>query len=141
MHMYPDLKNKNEDTIVHDYVHDIFKETFRDPNWDYLVIKFEIFGIQSLTWFFTFTCSLFNRANTESLSSREHWETYERPKGRKPDITIYRIMKKGVSEECKVECEEQCFVEVKHFSITRNSKIGGYNLFKVAILCQGTLIE
>lgn len=32
MHMYPDLKNKNEDTIVHDYVHDIFKETFRDPN-------------------------------------------------------------------------------------------------------------
>ncbi|PKC10468.1 hypothetical protein RhiirA5_414340 [Rhizophagus irregularis] len=47
-------------------------------------------------------------------------------------------MKKGVSEECKVECEETCFVEVKHFSITRNSKIGGYNLFKVAILCQGT---
>ncbi|CAG8813866.1 12840_t:CDS:2, partial [Gigaspora rosea] len=77
-------------------------------------------------------------ANTESLSSREHQAIYGRSKGRKPDITIYRVMKKDKKEEtCKVECEETCFVEAKHLSVTRNSKIGGCNLYKVAILCQG----
>ncbi|RIB13188.1 hypothetical protein C2G38_1754810 [Gigaspora rosea] len=114
MHMYPDSRNKNEDTFVHDYVHDVFKEMFRDPNYE-------------IIW-----------ANTESLSSREHRATYGRSKGRKPDITIYRVMKKDEKEEtCKVEREETCFVEAKHLSVTRNSKIGGYNLYKVAILCQG----
>ncbi|CAG8579769.1 25823_t:CDS:10 [Gigaspora rosea] len=53
-------------------------------------------------------------ANTESLSLRKHQE-----------------------ETCKVEREEACFVEAKHLSDTRNNKIGGYNLYKVAILCQG----
>ncbi|CAB4388231.1 unnamed protein product [Rhizophagus irregularis] len=114
MHMYPDSRNKNEDTFVHDYVHDAFKEMFRDPNYE-------------IIW-----------ANTESLSSREHRATYGRSKGRKPDITIYRVMKKDDKEEtCKVEHEETCFVEAKHLSVTRNSKIGGYNRYKVAILCQG----
>ncbi|CAG8788036.1 17595_t:CDS:2, partial [Racocetra persica] len=107
-------RNKNEDTFVHDYVHDVFKEMFRDPNYE-------------IIW-----------ANTESLSSREHRATYGRSKGRKPDITIYRVMKKDEKKEtCKVEREETCFVEAKHLSVTRNSKIGGYNLYKVAILCQG----
>jgi len=47
-------------------------------------------------------------------------------------------MKKDDKEEtCKVEREEICFVEAKHLSVTRNSKIGGYNRYKVAILCQG----
>jgi hypothetical protein len=32
--MYPDSRNKNEDTFVHDYVHDAFKEMFRDPNYE-----------------------------------------------------------------------------------------------------------
>ncbi|CAG8715272.1 17584_t:CDS:2, partial [Racocetra fulgida] len=46
-------------------------------------------------------------------------------------ITIYRVMKKDEKEEtCKVEREETCFVEAKHLSVTRNSKIGGYNLYK-----------
>ncbi|CAG8491832.1 8038_t:CDS:2 [Funneliformis caledonium] len=114
MHMYSDSRNKNEDTIVHDYVHDTFKEIFCDLNYE-------------IIW-----------ANTESLSSREHRATYGRSKGRKPDITIYRIMKKEESEETyKDEREEACFIEVKHFSVTRNSKIGGYNLYKVTIFCQG----
>ncbi|RIA93947.1 hypothetical protein C1645_735133 [Glomus cerebriforme] len=73
-------------------------------------------------------------ANTESLSSREHRATYGRSQGRKPDITIYRIMEK---DESRGKREETCFVEAKHFSVTKNSKIGGYNLYKVAILCQG----
>ena len=47
-------------------------------------------------------------------------------------------MKKDNKEEtCKVEREETCFVEAKHLSVTRNSKIGGFNRYKVAILCQG----
>ncbi|EXX64043.1 hypothetical protein RirG_146590 [Rhizophagus irregularis DAOM 197198w] len=65
MHMYPHLRNKNEDTVVHDYIHDTFKEIFRDP-------KYEI------VW-----------ANAESLTSREHRAIYGRSQGRKPDITIY----------------------------------------------------
>lgn len=76
-----------------------------------------------------------NRANAESLTSREHRATYGRSQGRKPDITIYRITEK--EETCRGKREEACFVEAKHFSVTKNSKIGGYNIYKVAILCQG----
>ncbi|PKY57194.1 hypothetical protein RhiirA4_478099 [Rhizophagus irregularis] len=65
MHMYPHLRNKNEDNVVHDYIHDTFKEIFRDP-------KYEI------VW-----------ANAESLTSREHRAVYGRSQGRNPDITIY----------------------------------------------------
>ncbi|CAG8623940.1 11862_t:CDS:10 [Funneliformis caledonium] len=106
MHMYPSSRKKNEDTVVHDYVHDTFKEIFRDPNYD-------------ISW-----------ANTESLTSRSHRANYGRSQGRKPDIIVYRIVERD-------KYEETCFVEAKNFSITRNSKIGGYNLYKVAILCQG----
>lgn len=70
------------------------------------------------------------RANGQSQSSKEHRMTYGRTQGKKPDTVVCRIVQKG-------EHEESCFVEAKHFSITRNSNIGGYNLYKVAILCQG----
>jgi hypothetical protein len=44
-------------------------------------------------------------------------------------------MEKDIDEKtCK--CEEACFIKVKHFSVTKNSKISGYNLYKVAILYQ-----
>ncbi|CAG8696059.1 16169_t:CDS:10, partial [Funneliformis caledonium] len=79
MHMYPDSgKNENEDTVMHEYIHDTFKETFRDSNYD-------------TVW-----------ANSESLSSKDFRSTYAKP-----------------------------------FSVTRTSKVGGYNLYKVAIFCQG----
>ncbi|CAG8683240.1 5240_t:CDS:10, partial [Funneliformis mosseae] len=106
MHMYPSSRKKNEDIVVHDYVHDTFKEIFRDSNYD-------------ISW-----------ANTESLTSRSHRANYGRSQGRKPDIIVYRIVERD-------KYEETCYVEAKNFSITRNSKIGGYNLYKVAILCQG----
>jgi len=51
-------------------------------------------------------------------------------------------MKKGEKEETyKVEREEACFVEAKHLTVMRNSKIGGYNRYKVDILCQGASTE
>ncbi|CAG8719895.1 2800_t:CDS:10, partial [Racocetra persica] len=68
MHMYPDSKKRNEDTVVHDYIHDIFKEIFCDPDYD-------------IIW-----------ANIESLSSKSHCTTYGRSQGRRPDVTLYRIM-------------------------------------------------
>src|SRR4051812_37984744 len=55
---------------------------------------------------------------------------YGRTRGKNPDMVVCRIIEKD-------EHEESCFVEAKHFSITRNSNTGGYNLYKVAILCQG----
>ncbi|CAG8555424.1 10637_t:CDS:10 [Funneliformis caledonium] len=69
-------------------------------------------------------------ANGQSPSSKEHRMTYGRPQGKKPDMVICRILEKG-------EREESCFVEAKHFSISRNSDIGGYDIYKIAILCQG----
>ncbi|CAG8643684.1 7138_t:CDS:2, partial [Paraglomus occultum] len=69
-------------------------------------------------------------ANGQSLSSKEHRMIYGRTQGKKPDMVVCRIIEKG-------EHEESCFIEAKHFSITRNSNNGGYNLYKVAILCQG----
>ncbi|CAG8591689.1 21150_t:CDS:2 [Cetraspora pellucida] len=78
--MYPDLKKRNEDTVVHNYIHDIFKEIFRDPNYD-------------IIW-----------ANIKSLSSRNHRSSYGRTQGRRPDATLYRIMDDGdLEEECFVE--------------------------------------
>ncbi|CAJ0883199.1 20596_t:CDS:10 [Entrophospora sp. SA101] len=64
MHLYPSLRQKNEDTVVHDYVHDTFKEIFRDSNYD-------------ISW-----------ANTESLTSRSHCANYGCSQGRKPDIIV-----------------------------------------------------
>ena len=33
--MFPDsIKDENEDTVMHEYVHDTFKETFRDSNYE-----------------------------------------------------------------------------------------------------------
>ncbi|CAG8635075.1 1559_t:CDS:2, partial [Rhizophagus irregularis] len=55
-------------------------------------------------------------ANSESLSSKDYRSTYGRSQGKKPDPTIYRIIEKG--------------------EFTRTSKVGGYNLYKVAIFCQ-----
>ena len=49
---------------------------------------------------------------------------------KKKQTTIYRIIEKG-------KREESCFIEAKPFSVTRTSKVGGYNLYKVAIFCQG----
>jgi len=72
------------------------------------------------------------RANGQSQSSKEHRITYGRAQGKKPDMVVCRIIEKG-------EHEESCFVEAKHFSITRHSNIGGYNLYKVAVLCQGSI--
>ena len=44
--MYPDSgKDENEDTVMHEYIHDTFKETFRDSNYDtvwYVLCKFMI---------------------------------------------------------------------------------------------------
>uniref|UniRef100_U9UCS3 Uncharacterized protein n=1 Tax=Rhizophagus irregularis (strain DAOM 181602 / DAOM 197198 / MUCL 43194) TaxID=747089 RepID=U9UCS3_RHIID len=37
--------------------------------------------------------------------------------------------------------KESCFIEVKHFSITRSSNIWGYNLYKVAILYQRIFVR
>ncbi|POG76766.1 hypothetical protein GLOIN_2v1837963, partial [Rhizophagus irregularis DAOM 181602=DAOM 197198] len=108
MHMSNSEKVNNEDTVMHEYIHDTFKETFRDSNYDTI-------------W-----------ANDESLSSKYHRATYGRNKGKKPDMVLYRIIENG-------EREESCFIEAKHFSITRNSNIGGYNMYKVAIFCQGGL--
>ncbi|CAB4487463.1 unnamed protein product [Rhizophagus irregularis] len=108
MHMSNSEKVNNEDTVMHEYIHDTFKETFRDSNYDTI-------------W-----------ANGESLSSKYHRATYGRNKGKKPDMVLYRIIENG-------EREESCFIEAKHFSITRNSNIGGYNMYKVAIFCQGGL--
>ncbi|CAG8524918.1 22725_t:CDS:10 [Cetraspora pellucida] len=46
-------------------------------------------------------------ANTKSLSSKEHRATYKHSKGRKPNITIYQVMKKDEKEETyKVEYEK-----------------------------------
>ncbi|RGB23292.1 hypothetical protein C1646_677219 [Rhizophagus diaphanus] len=107
MHMFPNSgKDENEDTVMHEYVHDTFKETFRDSNYH-------------TVW-----------ANSQSLTSKDYRSTYGRSQGKKTDLTIYRIMEKG-------EREEFCFVEAKRFSVTRISKVGGYNLYKVAIFCQG----
>ncbi|CAG8593354.1 8239_t:CDS:10 [Acaulospora morrowiae] len=108
MHMYPDSgKDENEDTVMHEYIHDTFKETFWDSK--YVTV-----------W-----------ANSESLSSKDYRSTHGRSQ-EKIDITIYRIIEKG-------KCEESCFVEARPFSITRTSKIEGYNLYKVAVFCQGAI--
>jgi len=105
--MYPDSgKYENEDTVMHEYIHDTFMETFRDSNYD-------------TVW-----------ANSESSSSKDYRSTYGRSQGKKTDLTIYRIVEKG-------EHEESCFIEAKPFSVTRTSKIGGCNLYKVAVFCQG----
>jgi len=105
--MFPDsIKDENEETVMHEYVHDTFKETFRDSNYE-------------IIW-----------ANSQSLSSKEQRATYGRSQGKKTDMTVFRIVEKGVREET-------CYVEAKSFSVTRKSKIGGYNLYKVAIFCQG----
>jgi hypothetical protein len=56
--------------------------------------------------------------------------TYGRTQGKRLDMMICRIFEKG-------EHEESCFVEAKHFSISRNNEICGYNVYKTAILCQG----
>ncbi|GES85098.1 hypothetical protein GLOIN_2v1837963 [Rhizophagus clarus] len=70
MHMYLSNSEKvnNEDTIMHEYIHDTFKETFRDSNYDTI-------------W-----------ANGESSSSKYHRTTYGRNKGKKPDMVLYRII-------------------------------------------------
>ena len=34
MHLSDVKKVNNEDTVMHDYIHDTFKETFRDSNYD-----------------------------------------------------------------------------------------------------------
>ncbi|CAJ0644059.1 7085_t:CDS:2 [Entrophospora sp. SA101] len=57
-------KYRDKDTVVHDYVHDTFKEIFRDSNYD-------------ISW-----------ANTESLTSRSHCANYGCSQGRKPDIIV-----------------------------------------------------
>ncbi len=55
--------------------------------------------------------------------------TYGRTQRKKPDMVVCQIIEKG-------EYEESYFIEAEHFLIIRNSNIGGYNLYKVAILCQ-----
>ncbi|GBB95546.1 hypothetical protein RclHR1_02560006 [Rhizophagus clarus] len=65
--MYPDPRNKNEDTIVHDYVHDTFKEMFYDSNYE-------------IIW-----------ADTESIFSREHGSTYGRSKAKSDPTTFARL--------------------------------------------------
>lgn len=60
MHMFPDsIKDENEDTVMHEYVHNTFKETFRDSNYE-------------IIW-----------ANSQSLSSKEQRATYGRSQGKK----------------------------------------------------------
>ena len=34
MHLYKPRKENNEDTVMHEYIHDTFKETFRDSNYE-----------------------------------------------------------------------------------------------------------
>src|SRR5947209_18148057 len=34
MHLSDSRKENNEDTVMHEYIHDAFKETFRDSNYD-----------------------------------------------------------------------------------------------------------
>ncbi|CAG8595710.1 1478_t:CDS:2, partial [Paraglomus occultum] len=34
MHLYKPQKENNEDTVMHEYIHDTFKETFRDSNYE-----------------------------------------------------------------------------------------------------------
>ncbi|CAG8669912.1 9959_t:CDS:10, partial [Funneliformis mosseae] len=100
------VKDDNEDTIMHEYIHDIFKETFRDSNYE-------------IVW-----------ANSQSESSKEHRAFYGRSQGKRSDMTLYRIVEKN-------EREETCFIEAKPFTTKRKSKVGGYNLYKVGIFCQG----
>ena len=53
--MYPDSgKDENEDTVMHEYIHDTFKETFRDSNYEtvwYVLCKFMIFIVPTLISF------------------------------------------------------------------------------------------
>ncbi len=53
--MYPySGKDENEDTVMHEYIHDTFKETFRDSNYDtvwYVLCKFMIIHC-SYSYFF-----------------------------------------------------------------------------------------
>ncbi len=42
MHIYSDLgKDKNEDTVIHEYIYDTFKKTFKIL----IIIQFDIFFI------------------------------------------------------------------------------------------------
>ncbi|RHZ81696.1 hypothetical protein Glove_117g550 [Diversispora epigaea] len=54
LHMSPDSgKDENEDTVMHEYIHDTFKETFRDSNYDGEFPKFIIKGSPLHLWSFT----------------------------------------------------------------------------------------
>ncbi|CAG8806484.1 18121_t:CDS:2 [Gigaspora margarita] len=60
--MKKSLEDENEDIVIHEYVHDTFKETFRDFNYE-------------IIW-----------ANSQSLSSKEQRATYGRSQSKKKNL-------------------------------------------------------
>jgi hypothetical protein len=72
----------------------LYMTIYMTPSKKYTVIRnMRSFG-NKICWNLVIVIVLYfylfrNRANAESLTSREHWATYGRSQGRKPDITLY----------------------------------------------------